>query len=81
MVMSSLLNLIVVRELITNYTNLSQQFQALNDLLILESRSFAVFLEVSLSFIPLIRAQNDARRGFPTFFEGALRSLPGLAFS
>jgi hypothetical protein len=63
------------------YGILCQQFHARRDLLILLSGSLAVFLEVSFSFMPLILAQNDALRGFPTFFEGALRSLPGLALS
>jgi hypothetical protein len=66
---------------VTNDTYLCQQFQALNDLLIRESGSLAVFFEVSFFFMPFILAQNDALRGFPTFFEGALRSLPGFSRS
>jgi len=58
-----------------------QQFHALRDLLILESGSEAVFLEVNFAFIPFILAQKDARLGFPTFFEGALRSDPGFSLS
>jgi hypothetical protein len=58
-----------------------QQFQDLRDLLILLSGSFAVLEEVSFFFIPFILAQKDALRGFPTFFEGALRSLPGFSLS
>ena len=61
--------------------SVSCQSQARNDLLILESGSEAVFLEVNFSFIPFIRAQKDALRGFPTFFDGALRSLPGFSLS
>ena len=58
-----------------------QQFQALNDLLIRESGSLAVFAEVSFAFIPDIRAQKLFLRGFPTVLEGAFRSLPGFSFS
>jgi hypothetical protein len=64
-----------------NYNNLSQQFQALNDLLILLSGSLAVFLLVSLDFMPFILAQKDALLGFPTFLLGALRSDPGFSLS
>ena len=66
---------------VTIYTILCQQFQALSDLLMRESGSLAVFLEVNFFFMPFILAQNDALRGFPTFFEGALRSLPGFSRS
>ncbi len=59
----------------------SQQFHARSDLLILESGSDAVFLDVSFFFIPLILAQNDALLGFPTFLLGALRSDPGFSLS
>ena len=55
-----------------------QQFQARKLLLILESGSDAVFLDVSFFFIPFILAQKDALRGFPTFLLGALRSDPGF---
>ena len=79
--MSAEFSFIVVAQFITNYTYLSQQFQARNDLLILESGSLAVFLEVNLDFIPFIRAQKDALRGFPTFLLGALRSDPGFSLS
>ena len=79
--MSAEFSFIVVTQFIINYTYLSQQFQARNDLLILESGSLAVFLEVNLDFIPFIRAQKDALRGFPTFLLGALRSDPGFSLS
>jgi hypothetical protein len=49
--------------------------------LILESGSLAVFEDVNFFFIPFILAQKDARLGFPTFFEGALRSDPGFSAS
>ncbi len=48
-----------------------QQFQALNDLLILLSGSLAVLAEVSFFFIPFILAQNDALLLLPTFLDGA----------
>ena len=72
---------IMLLELTCNYTYLPQQFQARNDLLIRLSGSLAVFLEVNLDFMPFIRAQKDALRGFPTFLLGALRSDPGFSLS
>ena len=60
---------------------LIQQFQARSDLLILLSGSLAVLEEVSFFFIPFILAQKLFLRGFPTFFEGALRSEPGFSRS
>jgi len=63
------------------FSQLCQQFHARSDLLILLSGSLAVFLEVNFFFMPFIRAQNDALRGFPTFLLGALRSDPGFALS
>ena len=65
----------------SNYINLTQQFHERKDLLIRESGSLAVFLLVSLDFIPFILAQKDALRLFPTFLLGALRSDPGFALS
>ena len=81
LLMSCLFSFIIVKELTCNYTQFAQQFQARKDLLILLSGSFAVFLLVSLDFIPFILAQNDALRGFPTFLLGALRSDPGFSLS
>jgi hypothetical protein len=46
-----------------------------------ESGSFAVLDEVNFAFIPFILEQKLFLRGFPTSFEGALRSLPGFSFS
>jgi len=79
--MSLEFNFIILKAFICNYTQSYQQFQALKDLLILESGSLAVFLLVSFFFIPFILAQKDALRGFPTFLLGALRSDPGFSLS
>ena len=59
----------------------SQQFHALNDLLILESGSLAVLALVSFFFIPLILAQKLALLLFPTFLLGLFRSEPGFSLS
>ena len=56
-------------------------FISTSDLLILLSGSLAVLADVNFFFIPLILAQNDALRLFPTFLLGALRLDPGFSLS
>jgi hypothetical protein len=52
-----------------------QHFQALNDLLIREFGSFAVFSEVNFFFMPVIRAQNESLRDPPSGC-GGFRFIP-----
>ena len=71
----------VCKFLLKLFKSFHQQFQALNDLFILESGSLAVLALVSFFIIPLILAQKVALLLFLTFLLGAFRSEPGFSLS